>query len=146
MSATLSKIAKSSLSKHPLFQTRSASKSFGNVNPWRLAAMHRTLRFIVRKRTSNIADEGTPQRQEEILLSLIRLRSISSWRCGAPSYAMLSVRFRTMKRRVRRIAASLHGLTLSKVWKHFSSGPVGAGSNLISRVRRVLAEGDRLKK
>ena len=39
--------------------------------------MRRTLCFIVRDGTRHIANEGAPQRQEEILLSLIRLRSIS---------------------------------------------------------------------
>ena len=70
-SAARSTFATSNVSKHVLVPP------FNNLNRCAPATMRRTSCFIVRDCTGHIANEGAPQRQEEILLSLIRLRSIS---------------------------------------------------------------------
>ena len=76
-SAARSTFATSNLSQHTLVLMRGAPMPFNNLNRCTPATMRRTLCFFVRDGTGHIENEGAPQRQEEILLSLIRLRSIS---------------------------------------------------------------------
>ena len=67
--------AKSILSHYMVIQMGGAPEC--NINHCTAAAMHCTPCFVVQDGTRYIANKRAPQRQEEILLSLIRLRSIS---------------------------------------------------------------------